>query len=194
MRSAWSSWQLHNHAVSAHLRASTESQKSEHCHCWRQTLPLRGVLFHPASEKEIVRDVTEKRLHRVFIATQSPNRLHELPDGTCSLLAPNAPVAQSIVPSSLVMSQRNVCCIVFSSRHRAHVADLSFPCMTKKRPRKHWIQDDTWLLKQTQKQRGLMLESRRVSCAGVAPRSCPTNGNLVIVPSALEAVALRILE
>ena len=59
-------------------------------HCWRQTLPLRRVLFHPASEKEIVRDVTEKRLlHRVFIATQSPYRLHVLADGTFSLLAPN---------------------------------------------------------------------------------------------------------
>ena len=57
------------------------SSQTEHFHCWRQTLPLRGELFHPAAEKEIVRDVTEKRLlHRVFIATQSPNRLHELPD------------------------------------------------------------------------------------------------------------------
>ena len=45
-----------------------------------------------------VRDVTEKRLlHRVFITTQSPNRLHELPDGTFSLFAPNAPVARRIV-------------------------------------------------------------------------------------------------
>ena len=75
-------------------------------------LPLRGVLFHPASEKEIVRDVTEKRLiHRVFIATQSPNRL---------------PQRRRL----FVMSQRNVCYIVFSLRHRAHVADLSFPCVT----------------------------------------------------------------
>ena len=30
---------------------------------------------------------------------------------------------------------------------------------------------------------------RSVSCAGVAPHSCPTNGNLVIVPSALEATS-----
>ena len=60
----------------AHLRASRESQNSEHFHCWRQTLPLRGVLFHSASEKETVRDVTEKRLlHRVFIATQSPKSI-----------------------------------------------------------------------------------------------------------------------
>ena len=50
-----------------------------------------------AAEKEIVRDVTEKRLlHRVFIATQSSNRFHELPDSTFSLLAPNAPVERSI--------------------------------------------------------------------------------------------------
>ena len=77
------------------------SSQTEHFHCWLQTLPLRGELFHPAAEKDIVRDVTEKRLlHRVFIATQSPNRLHELPDGTFSLLAPNAPVARRIVPSS----------------------------------------------------------------------------------------------
>ena len=99
----WSSWHLHSHAVSAHLRASTESQKSEHFHCWCQTLRLRGVLFHPASEKEIVRDVTEKRLiHRVFIATQSPNRL---------------PQKRRL----FVISQRNVCYIVFSSRHRAQI-------------------------------------------------------------------------
>ena len=90
----------------AHLRASTVSQNSEHFHCWRQILPLRGVLFHPASEKETVRDVTEKRLLlRVFIATQCPNRLPQR-------------------RRSFVMSQRNVCYIVFSSRHRAHVADL----------------------------------------------------------------------
>ena len=141
------------------MRASTESQKSEHFHCWCQTLRLCGVLFHPASEKEIVRDFTEKRtscfhrdtepksiaaekeivrdftekrtscfhhdtepksiaaekeivrdvtekrlLHRVFIATQSPNRL---------------PQRRRL----FVMSQRNVCYIVFSSRHRAHVAE-----------------------------------------------------------------------
>ena len=56
------------------------SSQTEHFHCWRQTLPLRRVLFHPASEKEIVRDVTEKRLlHRVFIATQSPCRRPLLP-------------------------------------------------------------------------------------------------------------------
>ena len=100
--------------MNAHLRASTESQNSEHFHCWRQTLPLRGVLFHPASEKEIVRDVTEKRLlHCVLIATQNPNRL---------------PQRRRL----FVMSQRNVCYIVFSSRHRVHVADLSFPCVTKR--------------------------------------------------------------
>ena len=91
----------------AHLRASTESQNSEHFHCWRQTLPLRGVLFHPAAEKELVRDVTEKRLlHRVFIATQSPNRF---------------PQRRKL----FVMSQRNVCYIVFSSRHKALVAAVS---------------------------------------------------------------------
>ena len=85
------------------MRASTEPQKSEHSHCWRQTLRLRGVLFHPASEKEIVRDVTEKRLlHRVFIATQSPNRF---------------PQRRRL----FVISQRNVCYIVFSSRHRAQI-------------------------------------------------------------------------
>ena len=58
-------------------------------------------LFAPnaASEKEIVRDVTEKRLlHRVFITTQSPNRL---------------PQRRRL----FVVSQRNVCYIVFSSRH-----------------------------------------------------------------------------
>ena len=50
------------------------SSKTEHFHCWRQTLPLRGELFHPAAEKETVRDVTEKRLlYRFtlfFIATR----------------------------------------------------------------------------------------------------------------------------
>ena len=57
--------------------------------------------FFPAAEKEIVRNVTEKRLlHRVFIATQSPNPLHEFPDGTFSLFAPDAPVARRIVSSS----------------------------------------------------------------------------------------------
>ena len=60
-----------------------------------------------AAEKETVRDVTEKRLlHRVFIATQSPNRL---------------PQRRRL----FVMSQRNVCYIVFSSRHRALVASVS---------------------------------------------------------------------
>ena len=107
----WSSSQLHSLSVNAHVRASTESQNSEHFHCWRQTLPLRGVLFHPASEKETVRDVTEKRLlHRVFIATQSPNRL---------------PQRRRL----FVISQRNVCYIVFSSRHRAHVAEHARRCL-----------------------------------------------------------------
>ena len=58
-----------------------------------------------AAEKEIVRDVTEKRfLHRVFIVTQSPNRLRQR-------------------RRLFVMSQRNVCYIVFSSRHSAYVAE-----------------------------------------------------------------------
>ena len=43
-----------------------------------------------------------------------------------------------------------------------NAGDLSFPCVAQKRPRKHWIQDDTWLsICHTQKQRGLMLKSRR---------------------------------
>ena len=90
-----------NSTSSCHELDVVVSGVTEHFHCWLQTLPLRGELFHPVAEKEIVRDVTEKRLlHRVFVATQSPNRLHELPDRTFSLLAPNAPVARRIVPSS----------------------------------------------------------------------------------------------
>ena len=57
-------------------------------------------MSHPAAEKEIVRDVTENRLlHRFifFIATQSPNRLHELPNETSSLFAPNASVAEVLL-------------------------------------------------------------------------------------------------
>ena len=37
------------------------SSQTEHFHCWRQTLPLRGELFNPAAEKEIVRHDTELR-------------------------------------------------------------------------------------------------------------------------------------
>ena len=91
----------------AHLRASTESQirnistvgaKRSHCAEYCSIQPQRWrlfvmsqrnvcyIVFHRdtepksiAAEKEIVRDVTEKRLlHRIFIATQSPNRFHEL--------------------------------------------------------------------------------------------------------------------
>ena len=63
--------------------------------------------FLPAAEKEIVRNVTEKRLlHRVFIATQSPHRIrtwsYELPDGMSSLMAAkvstrNSPQKKEIV-------------------------------------------------------------------------------------------------
>ena len=93
---------------SSRHRAQIDCRREGDCSgCHRETFATS--CFHRdtepksiAAEKEIVRDVTEKRLlHRVFIATQSPNRLHDLPDGTFSLLAPNAPVARSIVPSSL---------------------------------------------------------------------------------------------
>ena len=43
------------------------SSQTELFHCWRQTLPLREKLFHPVAEKELVRDVTEKRLLRFTV-------------------------------------------------------------------------------------------------------------------------------
>ena len=44
------------------------SSQTEHFHCLRQTLLLRGELFHPAAEKEIVRD------HRETFATSCFHR------------------------------------------------------------------------------------------------------------------------
>ena len=113
-------------------------------------------LFHPASEKKIVRDVTEKRLiHRVFIATQCPNRLPQRrrlfaisQRNVCYIVFSSRHRAQidcrrehrvfiaTQSPNRLpqrrrlfVMSQRNVCYIVFSSRHRAHVAEHARRCL-----------------------------------------------------------------
>ena len=47
---------------SSRHRAQIDCTTSQtvHFHCWLQTLPLRGVLFHPASEKEMVRDHNKK--------------------------------------------------------------------------------------------------------------------------------------
>ena len=94
-------------------------------------------------------------------------------------------------------------------------ADLSFQCVIKKCPRKHLIQDDTWLLiRQTQKKRGLMLKSRRairarsMHCAFFVWCLASTGGSLhssnrqkfsecaldVSALCKLEVVALRILE
>ena len=73
-----------------------------------------------------------------------------------------------------------------------NAADLSFPRVAKKRPRKYWIQEDTWLLiRQSQKQRlvcgsgsSLVSNERKFSvCALDVSALCK-----------LEAVALRILE
>ena len=63
---------------------------------WRKCASLHLVQCSPM----FVMSQRNRLLHRVFITTQSPNRLHELPDGTFSLFAPNAPVARRIVSSS----------------------------------------------------------------------------------------------
>ena len=68
---------------------------------WRKWASLHLVQCSPMcvmSQRNVCYIVFSSR-HSAQIDC-SPNRLHELPDGTFSLFAPNAPVAQRIVPSS----------------------------------------------------------------------------------------------
>ena len=98
------------------------------CSCFHHDTEPKSI----AAEKEIVRDFTEKRLlHRVFITTQCPNRLPQRrrlfvmsQRNVCYIVFSSRHRAPNRLPQRrrlFVMSQRNVCHIVFSSRHRAQI-------------------------------------------------------------------------
>ena len=104
----WSSSQLHSHAVSSQFQSTVLSLA-----VWLDEKLAKMRLIALGTVLTDVRDVKEKRwLHRVFIATQSPNRIrtwsYELPDGMSSLLAAKVSTRSSPQKRRLfVMSQRN---------------------------------------------------------------------------------------